>query len=104
MAPKAGSASVSPFSPLWFLSVEQDTHHPLFLTYDGVVHGLGATNQFFYDVYTRISELDLREIGLTTQWHTLAPKIKEEEWHGVKQKYWQLERYYCPIAQLDVFD
>ncbi|SPO22263.1 related to RMT2 - protein-arginine N-methyltransferase [Ustilago trichophora] len=67
-------------------------------------HGLGATNQFFYDVYTRISELDLREIGLTTQWHTLSPCIKEEEWQGVKQKYWQLDRYYCPIAQLDVFD
>ena len=67
------------------------------------VHGLGATNQFFYDVYTRISELDLREIGLTTQWHTLSPSIREQEWQGVKQKYWQLERYYCPLAQLDVF-
>ncbi|GAK64878.1 arginine N-methyltransferase [Moesziomyces antarcticus] len=67
-------------------------------------HGLGATNQFFYDVYTRISELDLREIGLTTQWHTMAPSIRDEEWAGVKQRYWQLALYYCPIAQLDVWD
>lgn len=64
-------------------------------------HGLGATNQFFYDIYTRISELDLREIGLTTRWEVIEPEIKEEEWEGVKQKYWTLERYYCPIASLD---
>ncbi|KAJ1019400.1 hypothetical protein NDA16_004517 [Ustilago loliicola] len=64
-------------------------------------HGLGATNQFFYDVYTRISELDLREIGLTTRWEVIEPEIKQEEWEGVKQKYWTLDRYYCPIAQLD---
>ncbi|SNX82796.1 related to RMT2 - protein-arginine N-methyltransferase [Melanopsichium pennsylvanicum] len=67
-------------------------------------HGLGATNQFYYDVYTRISELDLREIGFTTQWHTMIPKIKEEEWQGVKQRYWQLDRYYCPLAQLDIWE
>ncbi|KAJ9477334.1 Protein arginine N-methyltransferase 2 [Pseudozyma hubeiensis] len=67
-------------------------------------HGLGATNQFFYDVYTRISELDLKEIGLTTQWHTLEPQVKEEEWDGVKRKYWELARYHCPIARFDVWD
>lgn len=67
-------------------------------------HGLGATNQFIYDVYTRISELDLREIGLTTTWHTISPTIKEEEWEGVKQKYWTLGEYYCPLAKLDVWD
>ncbi|TKY89381.1 hypothetical protein EX895_001912 [Sporisorium graminicola] len=67
-------------------------------------HGLGATNAFFYDVYTRIAELDLREIGLSTQWHLLTPAIKEEEWHGVKQKYWQLDRYHCPLSRLDVWD
>ena len=67
-------------------------------------HGLGATNQFFYDVYTRISELDLREIGLTTTWHTVQPKIKQEEWQGVKQKYWTLPQYYLPLAKMDVWD
>ncbi|PWZ03421.1 hypothetical protein BCV70DRAFT_155592 [Testicularia cyperi] len=67
-------------------------------------HGLAATNPFFYEVYTRISELDLKEIGLDTQWHSMQPEIKEEEWQGIKQKYWQLETYYCPLAQMDVFD
>lgn len=66
-------------------------------------NGLAATNQFFYDVYTRISELDLKEIGLDTSWTTLRPRIREEEWAGVKQKYWQLETYYCPLARMDVF-
>ncbi|KAJ1039516.1 hypothetical protein NDA14_004914 [Ustilago hordei] len=64
-------------------------------------HGLGGTNQFFYDVYTRISESDLREIGLTTNWQLIEPEIKEEQWEQVKQKYWTLDRYYCPLARLD---
>ncbi|KAJ1034624.1 hypothetical protein NDA18_001480 [Ustilago nuda] len=64
-------------------------------------HGLGGTNQFFYDVYTRISESDLREIGLTTKWQLIQPEIKEEQWEQVKQKYWTLDRYYCPLARLD---
>ncbi|CBQ70822.1 related to RMT2-protein-arginine N-methyltransferase [Sporisorium reilianum SRZ2] len=67
-------------------------------------HGLGATNALFYDVYTRIAELDLRDIGLSTHWHSLTPAIREEEWAGVKQKYWQLERYHCPVCRLDVWD
>lgn len=62
------------------------------------------TNQFFYDVYTRISELDLNEIGLKTQWHVMQPQIKEEEWQGVKRKYWDLARYYCPLARMEVLD
>lgn len=64
-------------------------------------HGLGATNAFFYDVYTRISELDLREIGLSTTWHSIKPKIKEEEWQGVKRKYWSLEEYHCPVSRME---
>lgn len=67
-------------------------------------HGLGATNRFFYEVYTRISELDLKEIGLTTQWTTMQPKVTEQEWQGVKRKYWDLADYYCPLARFDVLD
>ncbi|GAA6056666.1 hypothetical protein JCM3770_006336 [Rhodotorula araucariae] len=31
-------------------------------------HGLGATSRLLYDVYTSVSELHLREIGLATAW------------------------------------
>ncbi|GJN88885.1 hypothetical protein Rhopal_001856-T1 [Rhodotorula paludigena] len=31
-------------------------------------HGLGATSRLLYDVYTTVSELHLREIGLATEW------------------------------------
>jgi protein arginine N-methyltransferase 2 len=63
-------------------------------------HGLAATNPFLYQVYTRIAELDLHHIGLDTTWHPLRPSIREQEWLGVKHKYWQLDTYYCPLARL----
>lgn len=67
------------------------------------VHGLAATNPFLYAVYTRIAELDLRSVGLTTTWHALQPKIREEEWQGVKQRYWQLDEYWLPLCRFEDF-
>ncbi|WFD42848.1 type IV protein arginine methyltransferase [Malassezia psittaci] len=61
-------------------------------------HGLAATNRFLYEVYTRVCELDLREIGLVTEWQTLSPRITEEDWNGVKRKYWSLAEYNLPLA------
>lgn len=66
-------------------------------------HGLAATNRFLYEVYTRVSELDLREIGLVTKWKMLFPDVTEETWNGVKRKYWSLDRYYLPIAHLQLW-
>lgn len=66
-------------------------------------HGLAATDRFLYDVYTRIAELDLREIGLATTWTTLYPDVQEETWDGVKRKYWTLDDYYLPVAQLQLW-
>ncbi|EPQ28325.1 uncharacterized protein PFL1_04152 [Pseudozyma flocculosa PF-1] len=62
-------------------------------------HGLAATNPFFYDVYTRLAELDLIDVGLDTQWHVMTPECPEEEWDGVLRKYWSLESYACPVAR-----
>lgn len=66
-------------------------------------HGLAATNRFLYEVYTRVSELDLREIGLVTAWETLYPRVAEDTWNGVKRKYWTLAQYYLPIAHLQLW-
>lgn len=68
------------------------------------VHGLAATNLFFYSVYTRVAELDLHEIGLTTEWQTLRMQVEENTWKGVKRKYWTLDDYYLPVSRMQLVD
>ncbi|WFD33297.1 type IV protein arginine methyltransferase [Malassezia cuniculi] len=65
-------------------------------------HGLAATNQFLYDVYTRVSELDLREIGFDTTWSIVYPEVHPDTWNGVKRSYWTLDAYYLPIARMQI--
>ncbi|KAK0545152.1 Arginine N-methyltransferase 2 [Tilletia horrida] len=64
-------------------------------------HGLAGTNSFFYDVYTRISELDLASIGLSTTWTAVHPQLTEEVWRGIKREYWSLPRFLIPISQMN---
>lgn len=64
-------------------------------------HGLAGTNPFLYDVYTRVAELDLKDIGLSTAWRTMRPTTTEETWQGVVRKYWQLDTINVPVAQMD---
>ena len=66
-------------------------------------HGLAATNQFLYDVYTRVSELDLREIGLDTHWSVIYPRVDPDTWKGVKRSYWSLDSYYLPVSHMQLF-
>lgn len=80
-------------------------------------HGLGATSEFthlilavvnvawtdplFYDVYTRISELHLAEIGLDVQWSDVdvRPPKYEERW-ARSREYFTLPTYRLPLAYL----
>jgi len=55
-----------------------------------------------YEVFTRIAELDLREIGLETEWEEIRPELKEEVWKGVKRKYWSLEGFRIPVSKFMV--
>lgn len=64
------------------------------------VHGLAGTNRFLYDVYTRVSELDLREMGMDTEWHEIRPATTSETWNGILRKYWDLDVLRIPIARL----
>ncbi|RUP45146.1 S-adenosyl-L-methionine-dependent methyltransferase [Jimgerdemannia flammicorona] len=63
-------------------------------------NGLGATNQFFHDVYCRISELDLRELGLSTEYVEMATPTADERgvWDGI------LGTGYLPIAHMSFLD
>ncbi|KAL7413701.1 S-adenosyl-L-methionine-dependent methyltransferase [Mrakia frigida] len=68
-------------------------------------HGLGATNATFHDVYTSLSALHLREVGVgSVEWYDLRmeEEVKEEVWKGVRRKYWTLPNYRVPIAKMDM--
>lgn len=63
-------------------------------------NGLGADRQICYDVYAKVVEMDLFEAGFDTAWETLKiPEMKEEEWEGVKRRYWVLKEYKLPICE-----
>jgi protein arginine N-methyltransferase 2 len=70
---------------------------------DGVYtwfNGLGATNRFFHDVYCRISEMDLRDMGLSTEYVEIPFNADEEDiWNGVRQRYYVLDSYRLPICR-----
>lgn len=68
-----------------------------------LVHGLAGTNAFLYDVYTRVSEVDLREIGLVTDWEEIRPETTEVTWKGIKRKYWSLDVHRIPLCRMDIF-
>ncbi|ORZ17958.1 arginine N-methyltransferase 2, partial [Absidia repens] len=77
---------------------------PNILNTDGIYtwfNGLGATNQFFHDIYCRVSEVDLREFGLDTEYVEMEIPTADEKgvWDGVRQRYWALDKYYLPICK-----
>lgn len=77
---------------------------PKMLHPDGIYtwfNGLGATNQFFQDIYCEVSEIDLREIGLSTEYVDMPISTWAEQgvWDGVRQKYWVLDTYKLPICK-----
>lgn len=77
---------------------------PNILNEDGIYtwfNGLGATNQFFHDVYCRISEIDLREMGLSTEYIEMKISTADEDgvWDNVRQRYWVLDTYKLPICR-----
>ncbi|GAA5978995.1 hypothetical protein JCM11641_000118 [Rhodosporidiobolus odoratus] len=89
-------------------------------------HGLGATSRLFYDVYTTVSELHLKEIGLKTEWEEVdvgsAAAGVAGRWEATgtgegliegqrtagegEKKYWREDmvgRYRLPVCRLDCY-
>jgi protein arginine N-methyltransferase 2 len=59
----------------------------------------------FHDVYTSLSELHLREVGIgAVEWHDLRMKeeVREEVWKGVRRSYWNLPFARIPVASMDM--
>ncbi|PPQ67249.1 hypothetical protein CVT25_005833 [Psilocybe cyanescens] len=68
-------------------------------------NGLGATNAFFYDIYTRISEIHLADIGLEVTWADVDVSFddKEGRW-GETREYFSLPLYRLPIGKMKAID
>ena len=68
----------------------------------GFFNGLGADRRVSYDVYTRVSELDLCDAGVDVEWKMVPVEELggegEGEWKGVRRRYWTLDEYRLPIC------
>ncbi|KAA8574654.1 hypothetical protein MFRU_030g00450 [Monilinia fructicola] len=66
-------------------------------------NGLGADRKVCYDVYTKVSELDLCDAGLDVEWTEVEVEELggegEGEWKGVRRRYWVLDKYRLPICK-----
>jgi type IV protein arginine methyltransferase len=65
-------------------------------------NGLGADRQISYDVYSHVVEVDLKEYGLKVQYIKLpVGPGDEEQWRGIRQKYWNLHEFLLPKVSFD---
>ncbi|KAF9019028.1 arginine methyl transferase [Hymenopellis radicata] len=65
-------------------------------------NGLGATNLLFYDVYTRISELHLAEVGADVDWFDVDVSDDAYDRWGKTREYFNLPIYRLPVGKMNV--
>ncbi|TPX46666.1 hypothetical protein SeMB42_g03606 [Synchytrium endobioticum] len=79
-------------------------HVPNLLSDNGTYsffNGLGGHNIFFHDVYCRVAELDLKEMGIKVEYIPIDfTPPSDEEWAGVNRPYWCLGHYNMPICTM----
>jgi len=63
-------------------------------------NGLGATNTLFYDVYTRLSDFHLSELGLDVEWSDVDVTQGENERWGKTREYFGMPIYRLPVARM----
>lgn len=73
----------------------------------GFFNGLGADRRVCYDVYKRVVERDLEEVGMSVSWTSVGvgeevseKKEGEGEWKGVRRRYWVLDEYRLPVCRM----
>ncbi|KAB8079076.1 protein arginine N-methyltransferase 2 [Aspergillus leporis] len=62
-------------------------------------NGMGADRQISYDVYQKVTEMDLFEAGFDVEWEEIKLPKLDEEWDGVRRAYWQIESYRLPLCK-----
>lgn len=61
-------------------------------------NGLAPDNLFFHGVACQCVKLQLAEMGLDSEFAVCQIQVKENEWDGVRRKYWHgRDTYYLPI-------
>ncbi|KAI9708395.1 MAG: Arginine N-methyltransferase 2 [Bogoriella megaspora] len=64
-------------------------------------NGLGADRQICYDVYTKVSEMDLFEAGFDTEWEDIPVPSNLSDpsnWKDIRRPYWALDIYRLPTC------
>ncbi|KAL2756328.1 hypothetical protein ACRALDRAFT_2027886 [Sodiomyces alcalophilus JCM 7366] len=70
----------------------------------GFFNGLGADRRICYDVYTKVVEMHMVDVGMDVEWEEIDVDLKgmEEagkgEWEDVRRRYWTLDKYRLPIC------
>ncbi|KAF8516042.1 arginine methyl transferase [Gautieria morchelliformis] len=64
-------------------------------------NGLGATNALFYDVYTQLSELHLKDAGVDIEWTDVDVEddVAENRWGGTRE-YFKVRLYRLPVGKM----
>lgn len=65
----------------------------------GFFNGMGADRQISYDVYQKVVEMDLLEAGFDIEWEDIKVPSLDEEWDGVRRKYWVVDNYRLPVCR-----
>jgi len=62
-------------------------------------NGLAPDNLFFHGVACNCVKIQLSHLGLDSEFAQCEIQVKEEEWKGVRRKYWHgRDTYYLPIV------
>ncbi|OCT53567.1 Arginine N-methyltransferase 2 [Cladophialophora carrionii] len=62
-------------------------------------NGMGADRQISYDVYQKVVEFDLFGAGYDVTWADLQLPNLDEEWEGVRRRYWNVAQYRLPVCR-----
>lgn len=65
----------------------------------GFFNGMGADRQISYDVYQKVVEMDLLEAGFDVDWEEFKVPDLDDEWNGVRRKYWAVDSYRLPLCR-----
>ena len=65
----------------------------------GFFNGMGADRQISYDVYQKVSEMDLFEAGFDVEWEDIPVPKLDGEWEGVRRAYWVVDNYRLPLCR-----
>ncbi|KAG9014458.1 Arginine N-methyltransferase 2 [Tulasnella sp. JGI-2019a] len=64
-------------------------------------NGLGATNALFYDIYSRLAELHLSDMGLSVTWTEVdVSEVNDDDTWSDSRKYFSLPFYRLPICAI----